>query len=1193
MPPSRLAQELERVGGMLNRWQAELRFVLFAAGILLALMIFSFMDLYLQYERIGRIATWCLLVGIGFYCLKVISKSLAEKHSTMGLAAEVELSFPELDNHLINFLQFSMAQDNDPFKKAYIQRGVPEWNKIQLTNMKDKKKHKRANIVLVVSLLLLVCPFFFNGNAWGTAIWRIVNPFSNVRPVSLTNIVSVEPGDSSELIGSPLVLTCKVVGRKGHKVAVDITPSDDEKTTFSLGNIAGDGEEVFHYRLPKVTTDLKYRFRAGDSPSPEWYKVKARSPLALNSVKLVITPPGYTRAEKQTLNGLEDELFILQGSRIEITMECNSPLTLAAIESKGEESINLKKSDKETVWTGVTEISSGGIIKIMAKDTYGDELQNEIKYTLVPDKPPVIDIVSPQGHTMLPPGSDPLIEFAVVDDYGLATVTVEKLAAGADGIDGKVMKTWTMDARDFQEIWKGEIARSQEKQALSYRIQAKDNCPYTNQVTKSTPILFNAMDLKTSADLKDKINDKVNAALSQVVEMQRDNIEATKKYQDNIDLTTDPQWVEASEKQEKIRTLTKALITNPLNPLGALADKIKKCYMEEMVDAPKLLKQVAEQTGFEQVTACKKALGAEEKILRALTSASAAAEQVAMQQKISELTAMLAGLLKGQKDVITQTDGCVKNSGNVPGTLTDKQEELGSDLAMFAQMCESEAVKMENNNAAYAACLRTVATGCAEKKIKDDMMIATDKLDGNKAKDALEPENSALTKLKEIQAEFEAQKASADDERLELMQDTFQFAKEQVGKAMDLQAKAIESMDAVDPNKKNDNKAIDLMEEEYQELVKNSKEALLQVPIDLNIFLELNTANDIVEDVVSVFEEIEQTEGTEDDVANGKITEMAFAKEEMVAEMMEEAEGNIDDLEQWLMAEPDTIKMVQEALDQEEMPEEGMALGALKTQAEDLISDLLDTTEDEEELEEADDSPTNKGVPDMEMGGPIIEGDVTSFAAKGKSGNEKPDHKEQDGRSNVGRQGMSNGETAAGSGTIQEGDPNIEARRTDDPTQSGQVDVDGEADTKATGGGKQGTGKADGVGDAGGEHRMDSTEAGSAEGMEAMMSKVEMMYAQASLKGVRSAALNEAAHHIRQAKDAIAQGHPEQVEEFKKKAVAALKKASTELGAGASMALDGGKKGSVLEDVVEAGVDNAPSQYRDMVSEYYKQLNDI
>lgn len=307
-------------------------------------------------------------------------------------------------------------------------------------------------------------------------------------------------------------------------------------------------------------------------------------------------------------------------------------------------------------------------------------------------------------------------------------------------------------------------------------------------------------------------------------------------------------------------------------------------------------------------------------------------------------------------------------------------------------------------------------------------------------------------------------------------------------------------------------------------------------------------------------------------------------------EMMEEAEERMDDMEMWLGETPDDIKVTTEAFDREEMPESGIALGALSTEVEDMIGDLL---EDNDEMNDAaDDGATTHAMPDMPMGWEVMEGDISSFAAKGKSGNETPDHKEQDGRSNVGRQGMSTGETAAGSGTISEGDKNIEERRTEDPTQSGQVDLDGEADTRATGGGKLGTGKADGQGMSGGVERIDSNEEGSWEGMAALMARqADAIYAKASLKNVRVDSLKAAAHHLRQASDAIARGDIEQVREYRRMAGASLRRAQAELEAGptGAMVLEG--QAGVLDDVIETGPDQAPPQYRDKVAEYFKALN--
>ncbi len=323
------------------------------------------------------------------------------------------------------------------------------------------------------------------------------------------------------------------------------------------------------------------------------------------------------------------------------------------------------------------------------------------------------------------------------------------------------------------------------------------------------------------------------------------------------------------------------------------------------------------------------------------------------------------------------------------------------------------------------------------------------------------------------------------------------------------------------------------------------------------------------------------------------MAEKAVIKREYLLEAMEKATELLDDFEMWLGKDADTKKITVEAADKEEMPE-GVALTPLQTSMEDIIGDLQKVA-DEKLDKAADDGAINAATPDMEMGGEITEGDTTTFSAKGKSGNETPDHKEQDGRSNVGRQGMANGESAAASGTIGKGDDDIEARRTQDPTQSGKVTADGEADTKATGGGKLGSGKGDDWGQSGGTDRMDSGEAGTmAKSLENMAKKADQAYAQASLKGLRTDSLETAAHHIRQATDAISKGVPiSQVAELRRKAIGALKKAKTELGEGSAASLDGQNFISSLKDVIEADQEISPEKYRKLNADYYKMLNEV
>ena len=128
----------------------------------------------------------------------------------------------------------------------------------------------------------------------------------------------------------------------------------------------------------------------------------------------------------------------------------------------------------------------------------------------------------------------------------------------------------------------------------------------------------------------------------------------------------------------------------------------------------------------------------------------------------------------------------------------------------------------------------------------------------------------------------------------------------------------------------------------------------------------------------------------------------------------------------------------------------------------------------------------------------------------------------------------------------------------------------------------------------GGVKRIDSDEEGSWEGMAALMAKqADTIYAQASLKNIRVDSLKQAAHHLRQAEDAIANGNIEQMKEFRRLATVALQQAQARLEAGPGGAIHNGGGSAILDDVVEGGSDMAPADFRDQVAEYYRALNEI
>ena len=283
MPPQYLAK-LEQIGRSLIRWKAELKLTLGLAVIGGWVWALGLIDLWLRLDRTDRVVTWSVLLALVAGTLWLVRGALRLRFTPEAVAASVEKTFPQLDNHLINYLQLARNPEGDPFKAAYLRVGVPEWQSLDFRKMRDEKAHRRSRIMLSVAAALLLLPALFFGQAWAVAVWRTVNPFSTVEAPSLTKILQVQPGKSTVLQGEPLVLSCTVKGFEGHEVRVEIEPGDAKKSTYSLGRVHGGDPQEFSYRLAKVTTALRYRFHAGDAPDSAWFTIGTRPPPRMAGV---------------------------------------------------------------------------------------------------------------------------------------------------------------------------------------------------------------------------------------------------------------------------------------------------------------------------------------------------------------------------------------------------------------------------------------------------------------------------------------------------------------------------------------------------------------------------------------------------------------------------------------------------------------------------------------------------------------------------------------------------------------------------------------------------------------------------------------------------------------------------------------------------------------------------------------------
>ena len=1193
MPIETIHRELIRIGKLLNYWQAELFASLSMALFLGLLWLGAFSDLFLKWGYVGRIAFWLLTVAAAGAGAWQVWKSLTNRRSYEAVAARIEKVFPQLDNRLINVVQFAAVGSVDPIRGAYVRQGVPNWNEVTPGGMREWEKHKRAYIALGITVVLLLAPFFWSA-AWGNALARILNPFSHRAPITIAHILSVTPGDGSVVTGTPLTISLTAAGRHGQEVSIDIWSADDKPYSVDLGQIAGNEPQDFSYIVPKIAGDTVYEVRAGDATSDR-YHITAVSPLSYSHIDVTVTPPAALGLPQQHLNGITDPIVAPAGSRLSVTATPNRPIVRSIMAMVGVPPVQLVSSADGTAWSGVAPVMNEGSLLISSDGENGEKVTASIRVQISPDLPPVLRIISPVGHGMLGAGAVPVIQLEATDDFGLTKVAIEQVdnnpgAVPGQDVPGKVVQEWPLsNSRSFTTSWMGENFRPAEGKTVCFQVVAYDNFaggkPHRSV---SQTIVFQTADPKDLSAAAVKMAAETQATLDKLVALQSENLARTRGFAGHEADVKPEQWTAALDAERRVRDIAGILITDPRRPLAALQEKVEPLYTGEMAQVVGLLENAPTAAAASKPDMVTEAATKEDFILQILTGVDGAFSRADRDRRISDILALMDALVHNQTDLNTATAAAATAGQTTVDPLTKRQDRLSGDADEFVSTATAESDNMKGTDAAFSQVLGKVAGAFGSLSVPQNMLRASEQLDNGAPAKAVPIQQGVLKNLQDLQAMLNAWRADSAAARQAAMVEAFKKAADKLDKLAGLQKKVLDSMKAW---KAQEDKTTGKESDEHGELLKKDaamQAAMFQIAADLQIFPEAQLGNDVVKDVTTDFEKVKQVAGSEHQLE----AERDLQKEDSVLKDVEKMADRIKDGLPTLLNTPTNANFTTEDFDKQEFPG-AVAAVPLADKFQDLIGDLLKL--DQKIEDETKSSATNQAIKDAKMEGPVQEGEYANYSAKGKSGNTKPKDNEQSGRSNVGRQGMSDGETAAAAGKINEGDDNIKARMTHDAAQSGEMGKidDSLAKTVATGGGKL-SGSADQYGMSGAGPRRDAKDA-TGNGMAALLRKrADAIYAAASLQHVRTGALGDAIMHMRDADEAAQQGRPiEEVRELRQMAQDSLRKAQVELQGGTpteSIDSSGTQKASTQE--VSGAADEAPAAYQQMVSDYYKSISD-
>ena len=331
-------------------------------------------------------------------------------------------------------------------------------------------------------------------------------------------------------------------------------------------------------------------------------------------------------------------------------------------------------------------------------------------------------------------------------------------------------------------------------------------------------------------------------------------------------------------------------------------------------------------------------------------------------------------------------------------------------------------------------------------------------------------------------------------------------------------------------------------------------------------------------DVNKIFEEIEKA------AERPKSAKLEVSVEDMgvgLATRMKE------DLEMWMPDAPDATKWVMEEplmnkpIKVPEMP--------LPKATEDMIGDLLQKADEFDE--EADDITSAWGDNLDQAGWGVSDGPISSFSAKGKTGNDLPNNMELSGRSGDGRRGKSSGQATGDTSRALEG-RKTPARVGNERYEPGQMKQEAQDDPNgATGGGKkagsgrkglQGGTPPDFAKDMG---RLSEKQAG-------LREKAEQVAKKLQTSGTTSRRLTESIDLMKAAEQDLRDLRYEDGARKRRLAQGKLKAVPLELeGSAAQFSRARELPGQLRSELIQAADEGYPAGYESLLKSYYKALS--
>jgi len=417
-----------------------------AAGILCAFVLASFTliacaDRFINLEEFTRrwlaLLAYGTLFGLGYALLR----RALRRQDPGEVAATLEKQAPQADfqERLSTTVEIAKRrgtpdadQPDQPgaLPDENVSEAMIEWvadeaaelvDDLDVSSLADQRPMRKA-LILAASLFFVVSVLMFLPRLQMPTMYvRAFFPWMNLQRPSNTHI-DVLTGNQRVVEGESLDVEAHISGVPAESVYVE-TREKNEKWQRFLMDTDRSQNSRFSLKLGPLHAPVEYRVTANDGQS-ERYGIAVLPRPEVAGLKITVHFPNYTKLPDQIQEGLNGDIAVLKGSRVELSLKSNTPLSAAVLEFENDRRLSMTVNDKEAA--AGFEIKQNSTYRVRLRSI--DEVSNPdaplFSIRAIPDMPPQVTVMSPNVDEAIDAGSVISLEARAEDDLAVTGMRI-------------------------------------------------------------------------------------------------------------------------------------------------------------------------------------------------------------------------------------------------------------------------------------------------------------------------------------------------------------------------------------------------------------------------------------------------------------------------------------------------------------------------------------------------------------------------------------------------------------------------------------------------------------------------------------------------------------------------------------------------------------------------------------------------